>query len=165
MIKSQLEAIIPLCDVGYAITTDRELDSVNMAGYDHAMFLIHFASTLAGGSAPIISIESASSDSGDSADVTFHYRVNTGSAATLSSVMTYSTDATSSALSLATLGDYAGHVLLLEVDQDELRSVASTNETYKWLTVDMTNATTGTIAAYAILSNARYAKNNMPIAV
>ena len=79
--------------------------------------------------------------------------------------MTYGADATSSALSLATAGDYAGHTLILEIDGDDLRSVASTGETYNWVTIDFTNATTGTIAAFAILSNARYAKNDMPIAV
>jgi hypothetical protein len=168
MLKSQYEAIFPLCDVNTTLTSSGELNSVNMAGYDHATFVLQIASTLSyvvGASAPIISIESGSSDSADTADVTFHWRVNTASAATLSSVMTYGADATSSALSLATVENYAGHTLLLEVDGDELYSVASTNETYKWLTVDFTNATVGTLAAFVILSNARYAKSDMPIAV
>jgi hypothetical protein len=137
-----------------------------MALYDHACVLVHFASTYITVSAATLTIESGSSDSADSADVTFHYRWNDTSAATLASSDVYGADATASSLSLGTAGDKAGHVLLLEVDGDELRSVASTNETYKWLTIDLgANASVGTVAAYAILSNPRYAKDVMPTAI
>lgn len=167
MLFSQMNAIMPLCMGGTDFTASGELNSVNMALYDHATFVIHIASTLAfgvGASAPIISIESGSSDSGDTADVTFHYRVSTASDPTLSTAMTYSADATSSALSNATAADWAGHTLVLEVDGDELRST-SLGKVYNWLTVDYTNATVGTICAYAILSNPRYAAASMPVAI
>ena len=167
MLLTETTAVLPLCDVNASITASGELNSVNMALYDHATFIIHFASTLAfgvGASAPIISIESATSDAGDTADVTFHYKVSTASGATLSSAMTYGADNTSSALSNATAADWAGHTLILEVDADELRS-SSLGKVYNWLTVDFTNATVGTIAAYAILSNPRYAGASMPIAI
>lgn len=167
MLFTELVAILPLCEVNQSITASGELNSVNMALYDHATFIIQFASTLAfgvGASAPIISIESATSDAGDTADVTFHWKISTGSAATVSSAMTYGADNTSSALSNATAGDWAGHTLILEVDGDELRST-SLGKVYNWLTVDYTNATTGTIAAYAILANPRYESASMPIAI
>ena len=167
MIFTEQNAIMPLCDVNTTLTASGELNSVNMALYDHATFVLQIASTLAfgaGASAPIISIESGTADSGDTADVTFGYRVSTGSGATLSTAGTYSALATSSALSNATVGDWAGHTLILEVDQDDLRST-SLGKVYNWLTVDFSNATVGTIAAYAILSNPRYAAANMPVAI
>jgi len=167
MLFTEQHAIIPLCDVNTTITASGELNSVNMALYDHATFIIQIASTLAfgvGASAPIIAIESGSSDSGDSADVTFHYRVSTASAATLSTAGTYSADTTASTLSLASAADSAGHTLILEVDGDELRST-SLGVVYNWLTVDFSNATVGTIMAYAILSNPRIQGVNMPVAI
>lgn len=165
MLFTEQHAVFPLADVNTSITANTELNSVNMALYDHATFLLQFASTLAFSSAPVLTIESATSDSGDTADVTFHYKLSTATAATLSSAMTYGADATASTLSIASAGDYAGKTLILEVDGDELRST-SLGKVYNWLTVDIgANVTTGTIAAYAILSNPRYEAASMPIAI
>ncbi len=167
MLFTEQYAIFPLCDVNTTLTTSGELNSVNMAKYDHATFVLQIASTLAfgvGASAPIISIESGTADSGDTSDVTFHYRVSTGSAATLSTAGIYGVDATASALSNATAGDWAGHTIILDVDGDELQST-SLGKVYNWLTVDFTNATVGTVAAYAILSNPRYTAADMPVAI
>lgn len=165
MLFTEQNAIFPLGEVGATATGNVELNSVNMALYDHAAFVLQFASTYAYVSAPVLTIESASSDSGDSADVTFHYRLSTGSAASLSTAGIYSVDATSSALTLSSGGDYAGHTLILEVDAEELRST-SAGVVYNWLTVDLgTNASTGTMAAYAILSNPRYQGASMPVAI
>jgi hypothetical protein len=167
MLIQQKQAIFPLCDLNTTLTASSELNSIDMALYDHATFIIHVASTLSwsvGASAVVFSIESGTSDSSDTADVTFHYAVNTASAATLSTVMTYSADATSSALSFSTVGDLAGHCLILQVDADELRTT-SLGKVYNWLTVDFTNATTGTIDAFCILSNPRYTAADLPVAV
>ena len=165
MLIQQEQAVFPLCDVNTAITSSTELNSFSMKLYDHAAVFIQIASTLAFTTAPEITVESATSDSGDSADVTFHYSVNTASAATLSTVMTYGADATASTLTLSSAGDYAGHTLILQWDADELRST-SLGAVYDWITVDIgQGVTTGTIAAWAILSKPRYAGASMPVAV
>ncbi len=167
MLIQQNQAIFPLCEVNTALTTSSELNSVNMKYYDHAAFVIQVASTLSwsvGASAVIFTIESGTSDSADSGDVTFHWSVNTASAATLSTVMTYSADATSSALTFSTVGDLAGHTIILQVDADELVTT-SLGKVYDWLTVDFTNATVGTIDAFAILSKSRYSGADLPVAV
>ena len=167
MLIQQKQAIFPLCDVNLDFTASAELNSFSMKNYNHAAVFIQVASTLAfgiGASAPILSLECATSDSGDTVDATFHYSVNTASAAVLSTVMSWSADATSSALSNATVGDWAGHTILLQIDGDELPST-STGKVYDWITVDFTNATTGTISAWAVLSEPRYAGASMPIAV
>lgn len=165
MLFTEKNAVFPLVEVGQSATGNVELNSINMALYDHATFVLQFASTYAYASAPVVTIESATSDSGDSADVTFHYRLSTGSAATLSTAGTYGVDATSSALTLSSAGDYAGHTLVLEVDADELRSTTA-GVVYNWLTVDLgTNASAGTLAAYAILSNPRFQGASMPVAI
>jgi hypothetical protein len=163
MLFSQTNGVIPLCEVGATATGNVELDSFNMAGYDHAMVIVHFASTYITVSAATLTVETGSSDSGDLADATFHYRWNDTSAAGVASADVYGTDTTASSLSLGAAGTYAGHVLLLELDQDELPTAS---KTYQWVTVDLgTNASVGTIAAYAILSNPRYAKAVMPTAL
>ncbi len=165
MLFTEQNAVFPLVEVGATATGNVELNSVNMALYDHATFVLQFASTYNFASAPVVTIESATSDSGDTADVTFHYRLSTGSAATLSTAGIYSADATASRLSIASAGDYAGHTLVLEVDADELRSTTA-GVVYNWLTVDLeTNASTGTLAAYAILSNPRFQGASMPVAI
>jgi len=165
MLIQQKQAIFPLVNAGESATGNVELNSVNMANYDHAAFFIHFGSTaIATGTSLVVTMESATSDAGDTADVTFHYSLNSASSAALSSAMTYSADATSSALTLSSAGDYAGHVLIVQVDGDELRST-SLGKVYNWLQVDIDNVTAGVMDAWAILSNPRYAAASMPIAV
>ena len=165
MLFSQQNAVFPLVEVGATATGNVELNSVNMALYDHATFVLQFASTYAYVSAPVLTIESGSSDGADSADVTFHYRLSTGSAASLSTAAIYSAEATSSALTLSSAGDYAGHTLILEVDGDELRSTTAGVD-YNWLQVDLgTNVSAGTMAAYAIMSNPRFQGASMPVAI
>ena len=165
MLFSQQNAVFPLVEVGATATGNVELNSVNMALYDHAAFVLQFASTYAYVSAPVLTIESGSSDGADSADVTFHYRLSTGSAASLSTAAIYSAEATSSALTLSSAGDYAGHTLILEVDGDELRSTTA-GVVYNWLQVDLgTNVSAGTMAAYAIMSNPRFQGASMPVAI
>ncbi len=165
MLIQEKQAIFPIYNAGESASGNKEMNSVDMSNYDHAAFFLHFGSTaLATGTSLVVTIESATSDSGDTADVTFHYSVNTASSATLSSVMTYAADATASTLSFATANDIAGHCLILQVDGDELRST-SLGKVYNWLTVDIDNATAGVMDAWAILSEPRYAGASMPIAV
>ncbi len=165
MLIQEKQAIFPLVNAGESATANIEMNSVDMSLYNHAAFFLHFGSTaLATGSALKVTLESATSDSGDTADVTFHYAVNTASSATLSSAMTYSADATSSSLTFATAGDIAGHCLIVQVDADELRST-SLGKVYNWITVDIDNVTAGVMDAWAILSEPRYAAASMPIAI
>lgn len=166
MLIQQKQAIFPIGEVGQSATGNVELNSVNMAHYNHAAFFIQFSSTLvATTSTMVLTVESATEDSGDTGDVTFHYSLGTASANSLSTAMTYAADATASTLSLTTPSTtYAGHVLLVQVDGDELRST-STGKVYNWITVDMDNATAGTLAAWAILSEPRYAGASMPVAI
>lgn len=165
MLFTEKNLVTPLCEVNATVSANTELNSVNMGLYDHVTFVLQIASTLAFTSAPVITVESGSSDSADSADVTFHYRLSTGSAAALSTAAIYGADATTSALTLSSAGDYAGHTLILEVDGDELRSTTA-GVVYNWLAVDISdNVTTGRIAGYAILSNPRVQGASMPVAI
>lgn len=166
MLFTELNAIMPLVDVNQTVTSNTELNSINMALYDHATFVIQFASTMVIASTAKVVIESGSADSGDvSTDVVFHYRLGTASGATLSTAGNYGADTTASVYSIVSAADVAGHTLILEVDGDELRST-SLGEVYNWITVDIESGiTTGTIAAYAILSNPRYAAASMPVAI
>ena len=163
MLFSQTNGIIPLCEVGATASGNVELRSFNMAGYDQACVILHFASTYITVSAATLTVETGSAGSDDLADATFHYRWNSASSATSASSDVYGTDATASTLSLGTGGTYAGKVLLLEINGDELPTAS---KAYNWVTVDIgANASIGTLAAYAILSNPRYAKAVMPTAV
>ena len=165
MLFSQKNAVIMIADVNTTVSGNTELNSVNMALYDHATFIIQIASTLVIASTAQITLESATSDSGDTADVTFHYRISTATQATLSSAGTYGADATASLISIASAADFAGKTVLLEVDGDELRS-STAGLVYNWVTVDIESGiTTGRISAYAILSNPRFAGASMPVAI
>jgi hypothetical protein len=159
MLFTQNNLIIPLVEIGASVGDSVECDSFNMAGYDHATIILQFASTLSTASVPVLTMETGSSDSGDQADATFHYRLNSSSVTGNVSADVLAADATASTLTL-TSTTYAGHMLILEIDQDELPTAS---KTYQWVTVDMTPGTASvTFAAYAILSNPRYAKAVMP---
>ncbi len=142
--------IVPLTDQnGVEITANTELDSINMAKYQHATIVLLFSGTLTGDN--ILTVERATSDSGDSSDATFHYRLGGATFTTGTGCDVLAADATSSALTL-TAATYQDKMLVLEMDADEM-------STYNWATVDFDGtASAGTVTGIAILSNPRYAE-------
>jgi len=162
MLFTQENLIIPLTSGMVSCTANVELDSFNMRGYDHATIILQFNSALGTAvSAPTLTLECASSDSGDAADATFHYRIN-GASTIGASADVLAADATASTLAL-TGTTYAGHMLILEIDANELPTAS---KTYEWVTVDLgANSSVGAVEGYAILSNPRYADAVMNTAI
>lgn len=157
---TQENLIIPLCAQGTSCTSNLELDSFSMKGYEQATVVILFAASLVGDN--VLTVECGATDSADSGDATFHYRV--GSAAPGSATAdVLSADATSAALTL-TAADYQGKILVIELHADELYKSGET--VYDWVTVDLDGAaSTCTCTAIAILSKPRFAKAVMPTAI
>ena len=161
---TQDNLVIPLTSGVVSITADVELETFSMKGYDHAMVVLHFNGELsdANNATAELTVECGTASSGDSADLTFNYRKNSASDTGASSDV-LGVWASASTLEIAS-GD-AGRMLILEWDANEL---PTPSKTYDWCTVDInfTSCSVGAInAAYAILSNPRYAKNIMPAAV
>jgi hypothetical protein len=163
MFFSQANGIIPLCSANTpVVTTGVEFDSFNMKGYDHACLLFQFSTALSA-SAAILTLECGSADSADSADLTFHYRINGCSSGKSASNDVWGAIASASSLTL-TDATYRGKCLILEFDADDLPAAS---KTYEWVTASIAaaGASAGVVEAWAILSNARYAKNIMPTAL
>ncbi len=157
---TQDNLIIPLTAQATDISSNVELDSFNMSQYEHATIIMIFAASLTGDN--ILTVESGATDSSDTSDVTFHYRVGAAVPGSAGSD-TLAADATSAALTL-TAGTYQGLMLVLEIDGDELSKSGET--VYPWLTVDFDGtASTATVTAFAILSKPRYAQAVMPSAI
>jgi len=152
--------IIPLCALATDVNPNAELDSFSMKGYGHATVIIQFAASLTGDN--VLTVECGATDSADTLDATFHYRL--GSAAPGSATAdTLAADATAATLTL-TAATYQGKMLVLEIDADELPTSGTT--VYDWVTVDFDGtASVGTIMAFAILSNPRFAGAIMPSAI
>lgn len=163
MFFSQANGIIPLCSANTpVVTTGVEFDSFNMKGYDHACLMFQFSTALSG-STSILTLECASSDSGDSADLMFHYRVNACSSGKSASNDIYGTVASASTLTL-TDATYRGKVLLIEFDAEDLPTAS---KTYEWVTATIAaaGASAGVVEAWAVLSNPRYADSIMNTAL
>lgn len=157
---SQENLIIPLCVDATSVTSNVEMDSFSMEGYNQATILIVHSAALTGNS--ILTVECASTDSGDSSDATFHYRYG-GAAAASASADILSADATSSALTL-TAATYQGRLIVLELLASELPVSGST--VYENVTVDWDGtASAGTVTAIAILSQPRHSRAVMPTAI
>lgn len=150
---SEENLIIPLCAPNTDAASGVELDSFTMAKYKHATVVITFVSTLSGSS--VMTVESGASDSADTSDITFHYRLASAAIGSANCDV-LAADATASSLTL-TAATYQNKMLVLEFDSDELASSGET--TYPWVTVDFSNAaTTINVSAIAILSQPRYAE-------
>jgi len=163
MLFSQTNGIIPLCSANTpVVTTGVEFDSFNMKGYDHATVLFQFSTALSG-STSILTFECASSDSGDSADLTFHYRINGCSSGKSASNDVFGAVASASSLTL-TDTTYRGKVLICEFDAEDLPTAS---RTYEWVTASIAaaGASAGEVEAWAILSNPRYADSVMNTAL
>lgn len=137
-----------------------EMDSFNMSKYQHATIVLLFDTTVTGNN--VLTLECASSDSGDTADATFHYRIG-GATIGSANCDVLAADATSAALTLAA-ATYQNKMLVLELDADELPGSGET--TYKWVTVDLDGAAdAGNVTGIAILSKPRYAEAVMDTAL
>lgn len=163
MFFSQENAIIPLCSANTpVVTTGVEFDSFNMKGYDHACLLFQFSSALSA-STSILTLECGSADSADSADLTFHYRINGCSSGKSASNDIYGTIASASTLTI-TDAAYRGKVLLIEFDAEDLPCAS---KQYEWVTATIAaaGASAGEVEAWAILSKPRYADSVMNTAL
>lgn len=154
--------VIPLTSGFVSLTAGVELDSFHMKGYDHATIILQFDAALGTSDShnPILTVETASSDSGDSAkDLTFNYRWNSATTITASADV-LGTFASASTLTI-TAATYAGNMLILEWDAN---SMPTASKQYEWATVDISaeSCSVGKIEGYAVLSNARYMKSIMP---
>lgn len=157
---TQENLIIPLTAQATDISSNVEMDSFNMSGYDQATIIMIFAASLTGNN--ILTLECGATDSSDTSDATFHYRIGAAAPSSAGSD-TLAADATSAALTL-TAGTYQGKMLVVELHADELPKSGET--VYNWVTVDFDGtASTATVTAFAILSKARYAKAVMPSAI
>jgi len=146
---TQNNLIVPLTDQNGVDAADAvELDSFNMSKYGHATVVIMFAGTVTGDN--VLTVERATSDSGDSSDATFHYRLASAVfGAANSDVLGADTAAATLTLTAAT---YQNKMLVLELDGDETGG-------YNWITVDFDGtASAGNVTALAILSEPRYAE-------
>jgi hypothetical protein len=159
----QNQKIIPLASGMISISGNTELESFNMAGWDEATIILQFSGALSTAvSAPELTFETGSADSGDQADATFHYRVNQASNSGIASADVLGTDSTASALAL-TGTTYAGKMLVCTIMGDELPTAS---KTYNWITPDIgANSSVGAVMGYAILSKGRYVKDIIPTAI
>ena len=146
---TQQNLIVPLTDQdGVEITANTELDSIALNKYGHATIVLMFSTTLTGDN--VLTVERGATDSADTSDATFHYRVG-GAAIGSANCDVLAADATSAALTL-TAATYQNKILVLELDVDEMAG-------YDWATVDFDGtASGGTVTAIAILSKPRYAE-------
>ena len=157
---TQDNLIIPLCVEAFSITSNAELDSFSMKGYDQATIIMIFAATLADDN--VLTVECGTTDSSDTSDATFHYRLG-GAAPGSASADVLAADATTASLTL-TAATYQGKMLILELHADELPKSGET--VYDWITVDFDGtASVASVTAFAILSKPRYAQAVMPTAI
>ncbi|KKL61052.1 hypothetical protein LCGC14_2199180 [marine sediment metagenome] len=156
---TQKNLVIPLCAGATVITSNTEMDSFNMKLYNHATIIMVFLASMTGDN--ILTLECGATDSSDTSDATFHYRLGGTPASASSDVL--AADATSSALTL-TAATYQGKMLVVELNADELPKSGET--VYDWVTVDFDgSASTASVTAFAILSEPRYARAIMPTAI
>lgn len=152
--------IIPLCAQATDITSNVEMDSFSMNKYERATIIMIFAASLTGNN--VLTVECGATDSSDTSDATFHYRLGSAAPGNASADVLAS-DATASTLTL-TAATYQGKMLVLELLAEELPKSGET--VYDWVTVDFDGtATTATVTAFAILSLPRYASAVMTTAI
>ncbi len=158
---SQENNVIQLCVAGYDSNTAVEFDSFSMKGYEQACIIIMFNDSLTGDN--VLTVECAATDSADTSDMTFHYRL-AGAVNQLTGADLYAADATAATLTL-TAATYQGKTLLIEFDSDDLPKSGTT--VYDFVTVDLNGAASGTslIGACAVLSKPRVARAIMPTAI
>jgi len=155
---SNTHGIVPLAVDG-DITGSYDLDSIDMSLYNHVTILISCSADLAGNN--VLKMHGGAADGIKTADTTFTYRYG-GAAAKSASADVLTAPATSAALTL-TAATYAGRVLVVEVDAEDM-VVAGVQ--YRYLTGNFDGtATTGTASAFAVLSEPRYETSIMKTAI
>lgn len=153
---SEEAKLVPLTAQGADATSNLECDSFHMKGWDRATIVIIPAASLTGNN--VLTVECGASDSADTSDATFHYRLADAAIASATCDQ-YADDATASSLTL-TAATYQGKVLLIELFAEELPTSGST--VYDWVTVDFDGtASVGTVTVFAILTNGRYIQHDM----
>lgn len=149
---TQENLIIPLTTLSADCTANLECDSFSLKHWDHATIMIMFSATLSGDN--VLTIECGATDSADTSDATFHYRL-ASAAPNVANSDVLAADATAATLTL-TAATYQGKMLVLEIDAEELPKSGET--VYDWVTVDLDGtASTCTCMAFAVLSRGRYA--------
>lgn len=142
--------IIPLSPEAYDINAALECNSFHMKNYNHATVVLYFSDALTGNN--VLTVECGATDSADTADLTFHYRLAAGVNQLVNSDV-LAADATAATLTL-TDATYQGRILVLEWSADELPTVADV--VYDWCTVDLDGAAAvGTATIIAILTEPR----------
>lgn len=157
--------IIPLTTLSANAGNALECDSFSMAKYQHATIVIIPSASITGDN--VLTVECGATDSADSGDATFHYRLASAAIGSANCDV-LAADATASTLTL-TAATYQGKMLILELDADELPGTSTSlpeETTYPWVTVDFDGAAdTSTVAVIAILSRPRYAEAIMDTAL
>jgi len=158
---SQENGIVQLVVAGFDTNTAVEFESFSMKKYNQATIIIMFNNSLTGDN--VLTIECGATDSSDTSDATFHYRL-AGAVNQLTGADIYAADATASTLTL-TAATYQGKTLIIELDANELPTSGTT--VYDWVTVDLDGAASGAslIGACAILSKPRFSGAVMPTAI
>jgi hypothetical protein len=121
-------------------------DSINMAGYIRATFIILFGA-ITGDS--VLTVNSGATNAAKTSAMTFHYAlggaaIGTAVAGSVASCDVLAADATSAALTL-TAATYANKMLVVDVDASDMDTANEEN----WLTIDI-DATASAGIAYCI---------------
>ena len=146
--------IIPLVAEATDINAAVEMDSFYMGKYNHATVIIQHSAAVTGDN--VLTVETGATDSADTSDAYFEWRVGGAAPGSANADVLSATVAKVNTLTL-TAATYQGKMLVLEIDAEDL--------SYPWVTVDMDGAASvGTIMAFAILSEPRYAEAIMDTA-
>jgi hypothetical protein len=158
---SQNNQVVQLVVAGYDTNTAVEFESFSMKAYEEACIVIMFNDSLTGDG--VLTVECGATDSADTSDMTFHYRLASAVNQTTSADI-YAADATAATLTL-TAATYQGKTLLIEFSSKDLPKSGLT--VYDWVTVDIDGAASGAslIGACAILSKPRVADAVMNTAI
>jgi len=123
-----------------------------MNEYNHAAILISHSAAVTGNN--VLYVYGGLTVGAKTAAATFEYRYG-GAAEGSANADVLSAVATSAALTL-TAATYQGRLLVLELDAEDLNI---SNVQYDWVTVNFDGtASVGTVSAFAVLSQPRYAQ-------
>lgn len=151
MLLSQECALIPI-GVDEDGTGSLDLDSFRVNEYNHATILISHSASVTGNN--VLKVYAGATVGAKTAALTFKYRYG-GAAEGAANADVLSAIAESAALTL-TAATFQGRILVIEVDAAEMQSGGTQ---YGWLTVNFDGtASVGTVSAFAILSQPRYAQ-------
>lgn len=150
---SQECAIIPI-GVDEDVTSSLDLDSFRMNEYNHATILISHSAAVTGNS--VLTVNCGATVGAKTYAMDFRYRYGgAAEGAANADVLSAFVLTTVNYLTL-TAATFQGRVLVIEVDAAEMQNAGVQ---YDWLTVNFDGtASVGTVSAFAILSQPRYAQ-------